>query len=291
MLYIGTSGWYYADWRGIVYPGRDRHDPLTFLTQFFNALEINVTFYRDVSTRMAASWLRRVQHLKDFQFTAKLHQRFTHQRREPALATAVRASLQGLEPLREAGRLGALLAQFPWSVRAGEQQRDWMQRLCQACEGYSLVVEFRHDSWLRDDSLDLLRALGVGFCNIDQPAYDHCIPPTEHVTSPVAYVRLHGRNYARWWNHEDRNQRYDYLYTGSELDPWVDRVRRITQQAARTFVFTNNHFRGQAPANALEMKAKIHGEPIDIPPSMLREFPELRNYARPAVEQQGELFG
>src|SRR5262249_15599861 len=158
-------------------------------------------------------------------------------------------SLEGLEPLRASGRLGALLAQFPWSVRDEPNQREWIQRLCSTAEGYPLVVELRHDSWLEDESLDFLRSLGVALCNIDQPVLDHCIPPTEHVMGSVAYVRLHGRNHARWWQHDHPNQRYDYLYTEAEMDAWAARIRRIEPQAAQTFVFTNNHFRGQAPAN------------------------------------------
>src|SRR5262245_5285186 len=109
MLYIGTSGWWYDDWRGIVYPDRGRTDALASLAHLFNALEINVSFYRDVSHRMAASWLGRIDSFEDFRFTAKLHQRFTHQRQQPFAVADVRQSLDGLEPLREAGRLGALL--------------------------------------------------------------------------------------------------------------------------------------------------------------------------------------
>src|SRR5262249_44378787 len=126
---------------------------------------------------------------------------------------------------------------------------------------------------------------------IDQPRLDHCIPPTEHVMGLLAYVRLHGRNHARWWQHDHPNQRYDYLYTEAELDSWTARIRNIDQQAGQTFVFTNNHFRGQAPANAIELQVKLSGQQVDIPDGMLIEFPRLRKYARPSThERQGELF-
>lgn len=291
MLHIGTSGWWYADWQGIVYPARGRHDPLESLARLFNALEINVSFYRDLEPRMAESWLRRVSSHPDFRFTAKLHQRFTHGRVQPFPTNDLRQSLRGLEPLHGACRLGALLAQFPWSVRDGVDQRDWLQRLNEATQGFPLVVELRHDSWLTDDSLAFLKSLGVAFCNIDQPAHQHCIPPTELVMAPIAYVRLHGRNHARWWDHDQPHQRYDYLYTEPEIDGWVGRIRRIAQQATQTFVFTNNHFRGQAAANALQIKAKSTGELVDVPPGLLAEFPELYKIARPdPTPHQRELF-
>src|SRR5262245_9869794 len=291
MLYVGTSGWWYDDWRGIVYPDRERTDPLTCLARLFNALEINVSFYRDVAQRMAASWLRRIDSFKEFRFTAKLHQRFTHQRQEPFTVADVKQSLDGLEPIREAGRLGALLAQFPWAVRDDATSRVWIERVGRACVGHRVVVELRHDSWLREESLTFLRSLGIGMCNIDMPVLEHCVPPTEHVLSPVAYVRLHGRNYAKWWKHDHPDQRYDYMYTESEVDEWVARTRRVADHASDTFVFTNNHFRGHAPANALQMKSKLAGAPVEIPPVLLQAFPELHKYGQSvAVQRQGELF-
>ncbi len=291
MLYIGTSGWWYEDWKGIVYPAADRHDHLVFMARHFNALEINVSFYRDVSAAMSAGWLRRIRQFRDFQFTAKLHQRFTHERHDPFPAMDLRHSLAGLEPIREAGRLGAVLAQFPWSVRDDAHHRDWLKNLRDACAGYRVVIELRHDSWLKEPALKFLGSLDVGFCNIDQPAHDHCIPPTELVMGRVAYVRLHGRNHARWFDHDEASQRYDYMYTEHEINYWVGRIRRIQPQADDTFVFTNNHFRGQAPANALELKAKLTGQPVEVPDGLLDEYSVLGKFARPSKhERQRRLF-
>jgi uncharacterized protein YecE (DUF72 family) len=291
MLYIGTCGWSYEDWKSVVYAAAGRVDPLSYMARYFDALEINVSFYRDVPAAMAASWLRRLEPFPDLRFTAKLHQRFTHQREGPLEPAEFRESLAGLEPLLEAGRLAALLAQFPWSFRDEPQQREWLQSLAACCERCRLVVELRHDSWLSAEAIEFLRALGVGFCNIDQPRLNHCIPPTELVFSPIAYVRLHGRNHARWFDHDEAHERYDYLYTERELDEWVPRIRRIAEQAETTFVFTNNHYRGQAPANALELKAKLSGQPVEVPALLLDSFPELAKIALPADEQrQRRLF-
>src|SRR5262249_30421268 len=153
-----------------------------------------------------------------FRFTAKLHQRFTHERPEPFPHQDIENALDGLEPLREAGRLTTLLAQFPWSMRDEPAERRCLAALAQACRRYALVAEFRHDSWLQEDALKFIQSLGIGFCNIDQPLHQHSIPPTELVLSPIAYVRLHGRNHARWFDHEQAHERYDYLYTERELD-------------------------------------------------------------------------
>jgi uncharacterized protein YecE (DUF72 family) len=290
-VHIGTSGWWYEDWKAIVYSDRGHHDPLAFMARYFDALEINVSFYRDVTQAMTESWLRRVDRMPRFQFTAKLHQRFTHQRVEPLAAGEVRESLAGLRPIVEAGRLGALLAQFPWSFRDEPRSRDWLRHVRDACSESPLVVEVRHDSWLAPEALEFLRSLDVGFCNIDQPVLDHCIPPTETVFAPVGYVRLHGRNHVRWFDHNGAAERYDYLYTEHEIDSWVPRIRRIAAQAKVTFVFTNNHFRGQAPANALELMAKLRGEPVDVPSALLDAYPVLAKYARPQKhDRQGRLF-
>ncbi|MBI3465098.1 MAG: DUF72 domain-containing protein [Planctomycetes bacterium] len=290
-LFIGTSGWSYDDWKSIVYPGTGHVDPLVFMARYFNALEINASFYRDVAPKTAEGWLQRLDRLADFRFTAKVHQRFTHQRSEPFDAQDARRSLEGFEPLLAADRLGALLAQFPWSFRDEPNNRDWLRHIRDAFDRCPLVVELRHDSWLQEESADFLRSLAVGFCNIDQPHHSHCIPPTELVFSPVGYVRLHGRNHARWFDHEDASQRYDYLYTDHELDEWMPRIRRIVEQTQTTFVFANNHFRGQAVANALQMRAKLSGDRVEVPPGLLDHYPDLDRIARPGQhERQGRLF-
>jgi uncharacterized protein YecE (DUF72 family) len=290
-LHIGTCGWWYDDWRPILFPGPAKVDALRFMAERFNALEINVSFYRPIAPAMAASWLRRVERIDGFVFTAKLHQRFTHQRDEPLHASEVQEFLAGIEPLQQAGRLAALLAQFPWSCKDQPEERTWLTQLCAAFHRVPLVVELRHDSWLTSDALDFLRTLNVGFCDIDQPGHRHGIPPLDLVLGAVGYVRLHGRNHARWFDHEEAWQRYDYLYTPAELDEWLPRIRRIHSQAETTFVFTNNHFRAQAVANGLELVSKLTRQPVDVPPGLLAEYPELGRFARSVPhERQGKLF-
>ncbi len=290
-LFIGTSGWSYEDWKDMVYPSAGQRHALEYMARYFNALEINVSFYRPISPSMAESWVRRTAGQPHFQFAAKLLQRFTHQRSEPISNEEVSEWLDGIRPLQEAGKLGAALAQFPWSFKNRPEERDWLKFLCDRFGQLPLVVELRHDSWLTDEGLDVLRSLGVGFCNIDQPPHDHCIGPTDLVLSSVGYVRLHGRNRAKWFEHEEAYERYDYLYTEKELADWLPRIRKITERAGRTFVFANNHYRGQAVVNALQLRAMLEGRPVEVPELLLRAYPQLARLAKQRPTQcQGRLF-
>ena len=230
---VGTSGWSYEDWRGIVYPEHPRpRDELRFLAGFVDALEVNSSFYRPPTAATTESWLRRTADLPDFRFTFKLHQRFTHQR--AAVWTKVEAEeyRQGLQPVAEAGRLGAVLMQFPWSFRYLPENADWLKRLADMLRPWPLVAEVRHDSWLADEAAALLAELELTMASIDQPQLENCIPPCGKAQGPLAYVRLHGRNSRHWWGEQmSSHERYNYLYSDSELDEWVDRIRGLARQS------------------------------------------------------------
>lgn len=290
-LFIGTCGWSYDDWKPIVFAGLARKDSLRHMVKWFNALEINVSFYRPIPSKTAEGWLRRVQSRSDFQFTAKLHQRFTHQRAGDIYESEVNEFMAGMKPLLRDGRLAAILAQFPWSFKDTPPERDWLSRLRIAFAATPLVVELRHDSWLTDNAADFLRDLRLNWCNIDQPPHEHNIPPLDWVTGPIGYIRLHGRNHAQWFDHDEAYQRYDYLYTEQELKEWMPRIEQVRRSAPTTFVFTNNHFRGQAVANALELVARVTGEPVEVPRALLAEYPQLARFAAtPKRAEQGLLF-
>jgi uncharacterized protein YecE (DUF72 family) len=252
VILIGPAGWSYPDWRGIVYP---KHKPrgfheLDYLAHFFDAVEINTTFYNPPRPEVVKGWVRQVEHNHNFTFTAKLWQGFTHDRN--ATPEDERIFKQGIEPLAEAKCLGALLLQFPWSFKNTAESREYVTKLCQQFREYPLVIEVRHNSWNKPEILGMLSELGIGFCNIDQPVIGRSIKPTENVTSPVGYVRLHGRNYKEWFTSSgDPGERYNYLYRLEELDPWVERIRHIAKESKVTFVITNNHARGKAVTNAL----------------------------------------
>src|SRR3989454_6674720 len=175
-------------------PPRSTLFPYTtlFRSEFFDTIEINTSFYHPPRPESVAGWIRRVEHNQDFKFTAKLWQRFTHDRN--ASRQDEKVVKEGLSPLMNEGRLGALLVQFPWSFKNTPENREYVGGLRMQFVEYPLALEVRHSSWNQPEVLGMLAELNVGFCNIDQPVIGRSIRPSEHSTSPVDYVRLHGPN-------------------------------------------------------------------------------------------------
>jgi uncharacterized protein YecE (DUF72 family) len=293
---IGPAGWSYDDWDAIVYP---RHKPrgfhaAEFLSRFFSTIEINTSFYNPPAPKLTKDWARRVEHNPDFQFTAKLWQRFTHDRN--ADHRDEKTFKESISPLASAGRLGALLMQFPWSFKNTKENREYVGGLVMQFMEFPLVLEVRHSSWNTADVYLMLRDLGVGFCNIDQPVIGRSLAPSELATSPVGYVRLHGRNYENWFSSGDHpEERYNYLYKVEELEPWAERIKNLAEHSDTTFVITNNHFEGKGVTNALQLVNLLTGRKTPVPETMLGRYPELEVIAEPVLaastlEQSGSLF-
>jgi uncharacterized protein YecE (DUF72 family) len=278
-LFIGPAGWDYQDWQGIVYPpGLKGTDRLTFLASIFGVVEINVTFYRPLTPEIALRWLAAVQEAPDFRFTAKLWQVFTHERQLPAAELGL--FRQGLAPLLDAGRLGVLLAQFPYSFHNVEDNRAFLVKLKEALPEYPLAVEVRHRSWQQRAVREFFQALGLDFCNIDQPQVSYPLGATRWVTGTRGYLRCHGRRKDVWFEFgEDRGARYDYLYGPEELADLAARTRELAARARETYVIFNNHPRGQAVVNALELAHLLRGQRFRLPPGLLAAFPRLENLA------------
>ncbi len=276
-LRIGLAGWSYADWKGIVYPDSSPKGfrPLEFLTHYFDTAEVNSTFYRPPTATQAKSWVEQASDNPRFKFTAKLWQRFTHERNSWPSDDEIRTYRDGIAPLAEADRLGAILVQFPWSFRRTPENRQWLARIIDAFAEFPIVVEVRHTTWDTPAFYDGLRERGVAYCNIDQPTLRDCIEPSDIVTAPVGYVRLHGRNRENWFRDGiPPYERYNYLYDANELKPWTKRIRSIAEIAQDTYVVTNNHYRGQAIVNALE-----------IAESLGQESPEARQFREDVRER------
>ncbi len=281
---VGPAGWSYEDWEGVVYPAQKPRgfSQLSYIARYFDTVEVNTTFYRPPTPWLARQWVRKVAHNPDFEFTAKLWQRFTHE--GAALGTEEeRKFKEGIQPLVDADKLGALLIQFPWRFKNEPGNREWVGTLLDAFFEYPLVVEFRHASWLTDDIFDFLRDRGVGFANIDQPVIGKSVPPTSLATSDIGYIRFHGRNYHDWFREgAGRDDRYNYLYTDQELEEWLGRVRDLEKQTKKNFLIYNNHYGGKAVVNALQMKAKLTGQPVLAPRTVVETFPdELKNVTIP----------
>jgi uncharacterized protein YecE (DUF72 family) len=293
LIRTGPAGWSYPDSRGHVYPADvpSKFDALAFLAGYFDTIEVNATFYRPQPRKTYASWARRVAPNASFRFAVKLWQRFTHERTGPWTADDVRMVTEGLETLAEAGRLGALLAQFPWSFKPGEEARSWLRALAGAFAGWPVVVEVRHGDWAKPEHLAFLRDLGVGFANIDQPVIGRSLEPSTEATSAVGYVRFHGRNYEHWFGENETSaQRYDYLYSAEELTPWVERIRALQAApgVADVYVVTNNHFEGKGPANALMIRAMLDGRSVRAPATLYETYPaQLAPFASADAQTHG----
>jgi len=216
---------------------------------------------------------------------------------EPTSAATIRPTdedelrtREGLDAIASEGRLGALLIQFPVSFKNTSLNREYLDRLLRQFIEYPRVVEVRHSSWNDAETLAAFTQKDVGFCNIDQPLLGRSLAPTEHVTGAIGYVRLHGRNYEQWFDSDNRNDRYNYLYNARELAGWKERIESIAERAQKTYVITNNHFESKAGVNALELKAMISGKQVLAPPTLIKKYPELRRIADPA-EDTGEDLG
>jgi len=291
--YIGIAGWSYEDWEGIVYPldkGPGFH-PLTYLAAYINIIEVNSTFYRPPVLSMSLHWVKRLSGFPDFLLAVKVHQVFTHDRQGWSQKDVDGFKL-GIEPLRTEGRLASLLFQFPWSFQNSAANTDYLARVFRAFSGYPVTVEVRHSSWDSPGFYDFLGRHDVCFCNIDQPVIGASLAPTARVTTrEFSYVRLHGRNYKDWFRQEaGRDDRYNYLYSNEELGEWVERIKDLGRNTNKVFVITNNHYRGQALANALQIKNKITGQLVNIPRTMLQKYPVLMDIAKKLAKGQLDLF-
>ncbi|HKD79729.1 MAG TPA: DUF72 domain-containing protein [Candidatus Angelobacter sp.] len=286
-ILIGTAGFSYKDWEGTVYPKdlkKRKIHPLEYLAQFIDCCEINTSFYGHIRPNVGKDWCQKAAAVNpDFQFTAKLFQGFTHVPRgsqtpspfqlivSPEEEKLVR---EGLDSIANEGRLGAVLIQFPVSFKNADDTRDYLFALLAKFKAYPLVLEIRHESWNDSEILSRLAEQGVGFCNIDQPRLGKSIRGTQHVTAPVGYVRLHGRNYQEWFHADNRNDRYNYLYKPKELEGWKEKITDIAQQTDKTFVVANNHYKGQAAVNALELKNMLGGKKVKTPKPLVEHYPE-----------------
>ncbi len=244
---VGCSGYSYPEWIGPFYPdGTPRSRLLERYCEQFDVLEVNYTYYRMPT---AASMHKMVQRTGGgMSFVVKANSAMTHDRTGDD--AVVQAFVEALQPLRDAGVLGAVLAQFPQSFHADRPSARYVNWLHGQLGDLPLVVELRNGGWARREVYAWLGRKGVALCNVDQPRLPALFPITSIVTSGTAYVRFHGRNAESWYQPEDPGDRYAYRYSEEELLPWVERIRQLVQRADRTFVLFNNHRDGFAPANA-----------------------------------------
>jgi uncharacterized protein YecE (DUF72 family) len=281
-VFIGPAGWSYSDWAGYVYPTprpKGFHEA-TYLAQFFDTIEINTSFYQPLNPEHTRQWLDRVSPNPRFVFTAKLWQKFTHDL--SASTEDERAVRTGFDVLHHAGKLGAVLLQFPFAFHRTAETTAYLAALLKRFADYPLAVEVRHATWNDPEVFALLREHRAAFCNIDQPVIGRALEPSQEITAPIGYVRLHGRRYDTWFNDDPEipsHERYNYLYSAEELRPWSERIRKVAERATKTFVITNNHYLGKGVVNALELISMLKGTKVQVPDPLRLRYPELEGFA------------
>jgi uncharacterized protein YecE (DUF72 family) len=300
---IGTSGWNYptgnGTWNGVFYPRRRGRgfDELTYYAERFDTVEVNSTFYRMPEVAMTSGWVERTP--RGFLFSAKLFQKFTHPKLYieksgsptwDVTPTDIDLYRTGIDPLASAGRLAAVLLQFPSSFHAKPETRDYLDWLLRALHGYPLAVEVRHRSWSDDaaDTAARLAAHGAAWALTDQPKFKSSVQQHREsfsragaasagkTTPDVFYIRLHGRNAKHWWEHGESEDRYNYLYSPDELEPFAEVAEETAHAGRRVLMYLNNHFSAKAVANAALLKHRLGQKlPGDYPAEMVDRYPDL----------------
>jgi uncharacterized protein YecE (DUF72 family) len=274
---IGVAGWSYPDWKGIVYTD-SKVDQLEYVSRFVDCIEINSTFYRPPFAKTTKSWLERTSRKKDFFFTAKLHQDFTHKGKIDA--GMVEYFHKGFEPFLEAGKLKNLLAQFRYDFADSPDSRQLLISIVENFrDAFELAVEVRHKSWQEDEALEFLQGLDVTVCNLDYPTTYNSFNMQYCTVGRSGYFRMHGRNREKWFSKAGRDETYDYYYNADELAGIHDRIEKLAEAFASLTVIANNHYRGAELANALELKALLSGEKQPVPAGLLKTYPNLASIA------------
>ena len=272
-LYVGPSGWQRPDWVSTVYPkpaSRGWH-ALDILSQYVDLAEIDQTFLEPLRPEIARLYVKKVEPNRDFLFTAVLGRRFTYDR---CLSPhAIAEWKNGLTPLLQAGRLGAVVMQFPWVFRFTEENRQFLIQLRREFHEFPLAAELRHESWLCDEAVTTLVNYHVGFVNVDQPQCFRATPPTALLTSGVAVVRMHGRSEAERFRDGRGTPDSDYLYDLDELLEWKPRLERLAANAARTLVVMANASQGRAMVNALQVEEIFGSTQLQAPAALLANYP------------------
>jgi len=251
MIYIGTAGFSYQDWKGTFYPeDQDKRHMLEYYSSRFPVVEVNSTWHALPSPKSILSMARRTP--TEFQFILKAYKGLTHQYEDNDEEFARFREL--IRPMEDHGKLACLLAQFPWGFKNTEANRGYLELFREKLPDQDIVVEFRNERWITEETLDLLRRLKMAFCCVDEPRLKGLVRPHVFLTAEIGYVRFHGRNYETWWDHKRKAwERYDYLYDEEELREWVPRIMELEEKAERTYVIFNNHYRGKAARNAAMM--------------------------------------
>ena len=245
---IGTSGYSFEDWRGNFYPGQiPKGKMLDHYQAYFNTVEINSTYYRIPHPAIMYNIVKKTK--PDFEFFVKANKNLTHERQD--YETPAREFLESIRPIADRGQMKGIVAQYPWSFKYSPRNLNYLKTCRELTAPHPLFMEFRHDSWLREETFAMMKTEGIHFISVDGPRLQGLLPPDLIATTDTAYIRLHGRNAKEWWN--GGPLRYDYLYNSEELQEWKDKVKKLGESITKTFIFFNNCHLGQAVKNARQL--------------------------------------
>ena len=242
-IYLGTQGWSYRDWVGPFYPpGTTSREYLSRYARIFDAVELDTTFYGIPGRDRVEAW--RSSTPDGFQFSAKVPRSITHDAR---LVNAQSEMVEFLRTMEELGeKLGPVLVQLPPDFTA--QERPALTAFLGALPaGFAYAVEFRHRSWLTDETYDLLREREIAWTMIDL-SY---MPRHVEVTADFTYVRWLGNRRAIERVHEVQIDRR------AELDAWAERLEEVAKRVQRIYGFVNNHYSGHSPADVLYLQRRL----------------------------------
>ncbi len=257
-LLIGTSGYSYEDWRNVFYPpDLPKGKMLDYYARHFSCVEINSTYYGIPHPKVFFQMQKKTP--ESFEFVVKVNQETTHKRLQNQ--AAMKQLMLAVQPLKEAGKFSGFLAQFPYSFKNTQSNRQYLAETRKWAEDYPLFVEFRNWTWNQPEIFEFLTYHQINYVDVDLPELRGLLPPQDIVTSHLGYIRFHGRNNANWWNGTNQT-RYDYQYTRQELDDWLISIARILKKSYKSYIFFNNHPQGQALRNA-QMLMEMTGSLLD----------------------------
>lgn len=287
-LYYGTAGWAYEDWIGPFYPQKQSSDFdfLTYYSNYFNFVEVNVTYYKYISDKIVQGWINKLTADKDFSFSIKANLEFTHKR--IYTKDSLKKFSSTLDILNKKGLLAGVLFQFPYSFVFSDQNLDYLKKINDELKNYNQFLEVRHKSWLKKDILSLLKELDITICSIDQPQVGQSLEFEPLITSDKAYFRFHGRNKSAWQDsvrnfgkeqtYAEQSERYNYLYTPGELTLISQKIKEVYDKVKEIYIVMNNHPKGNAVVNALELMKMLDDEiKIEIPETIKNSFPRIND--------------
>jgi uncharacterized protein YecE (DUF72 family) len=255
-ILIGTSGYFYNDWVGCVYPERTKQkDYLFHYSNLLPTVELNFSYHAIPKSENLKKML--VESGENLTFSIKAYRTLTHEINHSQWENEAKTYLTAIDPLLKSNRLETVLFQFPYSFKYENDNRRYLDKLLKYFKDIPLAVEFRKADWYSGKVIEGMKNRNIPLVSLDMPELPKLPPSMDVVTAPVAYIRLHGRNSEAWWGDDDY-VRHDYLYTDSEIETWAQRIRRMSQQASRILVYFNNHPKGKAVRNAKKLEEMLN---------------------------------